>query len=543
MPRLVPILAALAVTLATLASPPPAFAHGDRAHAVKLVHGRWFDGGRFVARDVFVSGGVLHERWDGEVEDTLDLAGRFVIPPLADAHTHGLSDTARFAAVEHALLRAGIFGVRNPNLPGSATPWLRERLAARGRIEAVFANGGLTAPGGHPVPIYEGAGHGAAATLPAVRRWAGDAYVEVADEAALERAWPRVLAGKPDFVKVYLESSEHHAARRDDPAMVGRRGLDPALVPAVVTRARAAGLAVSVHATTAADVRTAVRAGVDELAHLPLEALTDEDARAIAARGVTVVTTLVSHRAPESAALDSVHAGNLRRLRAAGVKLALGTDSPAHDVVDEAVAMRRLGVVTGAALVRLATTDTWRAVFPSRPARTLAPGQEASFLVLDGDPAADVANLRRVHLRVWRGEVVRPEPPATKPSVAEAMAPLLMRGDLAGAFAAYDSLKRAAPGAYDFSEQALNQLGYAMLRHGQARGAIAIFERNAAEFPRSANAWDSMADGWLAAGDTTKAIAAYREVLARLPLNPHYAAGYAAGLEKRAREWIDRPRR
>lgn len=539
MARPVP-LPALVLTLAVLCVAPPARTHDGRVHAVRISNGRWFDGERFVARDWFVSGGVLHERWTGEVEDTLDLAGRFVIPPLADAHTHVLSDTARFGAVEYALLQAGIFATRNPNLPGSATPLLRERLASRPMLEATFANGGLTSPGGHPVQIYDGAGHGEPVTIRAQRRWAGDAYVEIADAAALERAWPHVLAAKPDFVKVYLESSEFHAARRDDPAMIGRRGLDPALLPAVVKRAHAAKLAVSVHATSAADVRTAARAGVDELAHLPLEPLDAADARALARGGVTVVTTLVSHRAAETAALDSIHAGNLRLLRAAGVRLALGTDHPTRNVIEEAVAMQRLGVVTGAALVRLATTDTWRAVFPSRPARRLAAGEDASFLVLDADPALDIANLRGVHLRVKRGEVVRPTPPATRPSVAEAMMPRLVQGDLPGAFAAYDSLKRTAPGGYDFSEQSLNQLGYAMLQHGQARGAVAIFERNALEFPRSSNVWDSLADGWLAVGDTAKAVESYRRVLENLPNNPHYKPEYAAGLEKRARAWVSR---
>jgi tetratricopeptide (TPR) repeat protein len=179
-------------------------------------------------------------------------------------------------------------------------------------------------------------------------------------------------------------------------------------------------------------------------------------------------------------------------------------------------------------------------MFPERPARSLADGAEASFIVLDADPALDIANLRRIHLRVKRGEVVRLTPPAQKPSVAEAMVPLIIQGNLVGAFAVYDSLKLAAPDQYDFSEQALNQLGYAALNHGQARRAVAIFERNAELFPRSANVYDSLADAWLAAGDTTKAVAAYRSVIENLPKNAHYSPAYAEGLERRAREWLAR---
>ena len=530
-------MAFVALALALASSAP---AHDGNVHAIRLSHGRWFDGEHFVARDVFISGGVLHDRWTGEVEDTLDLSGKFVIPPLANAHTHDPSDTAHFAAAEYALLQSGVFAIKNPNLPGSSTPGLRARLARGSILEARFANGGLTSPGGHPVQIYEGGGHGETATLPPKRRWANDAYVEIADAAELAKAWPKVLAGKPDFIKVYLESSEHHAARREDPAMVGKRGIDPALLPEVVRRAHAAKLAVAVHVTSAEDVRTSVAAGADELAHLPLEPITDADARAIARAGMTVVTTLVSHRSASLPELDAVHRENLRRLEAAGVRLALGTDHPTRDVIDEAIEMQRLGVVTGAALVRLAAIETWRSIFPERPTPALTNGREASFLVLDADPSADIGNLRRIHLRVKRGQIVQPVAPTTKPSVAQAMLPQLMQGKLPAAFAVYDSLKRSAPEQYDFSEQALNQLGYAMLQHGQAKGAVAIFERNAQEFPRSANVFDSLADGYLAAGDTAKAVTAYRQVIENLPKNPQYPPGYAKGLEQRARGWVAR---
>ncbi len=242
-------------------------------------------------------------------------------------------------------------------------------------------------------------------------RWLDDAYVAVDDGRMLEQKWPRVLAQKPDFLKVYLESSEFHARRALDPESYGRYGLDPALLPAVVARAHRSKLRVSCHVTTAEDFRTAVAAGVDEINHLPLEAITAADARAAARRHVTVVTTLVSHKSHErSAAIDAMHRANLKLLAASGVPLALGTDHPTMTVLDEADRLRALGVFDDAAIVRLLTRDTFHAIAPERRAGRLEDGAEASLLVLDGNPLEDFASLRKVRLRMKAG--VRVDPPA-----------------------------------------------------------------------------------------------------------------------------------
>ena len=80
--------------------------------------------------------------------------------------------------------------------------------------------------------------------------------------------WPDILAGKPDFLKIYLERSEHHTARRNDAASYGKRGLDPTLVSAIVERAHAAGLRVAAHVTSRYDFRATLEADVDEIQRL-----------------------------------------------------------------------------------------------------------------------------------------------------------------------------------------------------------------------------------------------------------------------------------
>jgi tetratricopeptide (TPR) repeat protein len=63
------------------------------------------------------------------------------------------------------------------------------------------------------------------------------------------------------------------------------------------------------------------------------------------------------------------------------------------------------------------------------------------------------------------------------------------------------------------TEDGLNSLGYTLLEKGRARAAVAIFELNAREHPRSANAYDSLGDGYLKLGSNAAAIRSYRKSL------------------------------
>jgi len=70
-----------------------------------------------------------------------------------------------------------------------------------------------------------------------------------------------------------------------------------------------------------------------------------------------------------------------------------------------------------------------------------------------------------------------------------------------------------------FPEFNLNGLGYALLRGGKPVEAVAAFLLLVEAFPESANAYDSLGEGYAAAGDTTRAIASYERSLALNPRN------------------------
>jgi tetratricopeptide (TPR) repeat protein len=92
-----------------------------------------------------------------------------------------------------------------------------------------------------------------------------------------------------------------------------------------------------------------------------------------------------------------------------------------------------------------------------------------------------------------------------------------MKG-LQAALAQYADLKEKyyGRGAYDFGENGLNDFGYQLLEKDTA-GAIQVFKMNAEQFPQSGNVWNSLADGYMKAGDLKMARENYEKAL---KLNP-----------------------
>jgi imidazolonepropionase-like amidohydrolase len=103
---------------------------------------------------------------------------------------------------------------------------------------------------------------------------------------------------------------------------------------------------------------------------------------------------------------------NLRRLRAAGVPLAMGTDAgnpgTAHgpSVYREMEAMQRAGL-SAAEVLASATIVAARAAGIAEDAGTVAAGKRADLVVLDADPSVDIANARRVRLVMRNGALHR----------------------------------------------------------------------------------------------------------------------------------------
>ena len=86
--------------------------------------------------------------------------------------------------------------------------------------------------------------------------------------------------------------------------------------------------------------------------------------------------------------------------------------------------------------------------------------------------------------------------------------------------ALYYQLKKESPDAYTFGvEDELTMYGYGLLWNKKVSESVAIFKLIVAEFPNSANAYDSLGEGYLSSGDTAMSLANYKKSLALNPDN------------------------
>jgi hypothetical protein len=388
------------------------------AQSTAFVNGLWFDGQRFVHRTVYAAGGNLTFRQPAAIGIPVDLAGGYVVPPFGEAHNHNVEPLNKIGPLVSRYLQHGILYVKNPNcLPGT-----REQLAGKvntpASIDVVFANGGFTGSGGHPIEFQK---RNIERGIWTEAEGQGAFYYAVDGAADLERKWPGYLATMPDFVKTYLLYSEGYETRKNDAAFYGWRGLDPAILKQIVAKAHAAGLRVSTHIESAADFHNALAAGVDEINHMPgfrmfadvrphavsAFEVTEADAQFAARQGTYVVTTLITYLdGDKRKQQDALNVRNLRVLHAAGVRLAIGSDSYRIDSLPEVQYLESLHALDNLALLKMWCETTAQTIFPRRKIGALQEGYEANFIVLAGDPLTDFANVTKVRLFVKHGTVL-----------------------------------------------------------------------------------------------------------------------------------------
>ena len=404
------------------------------SRASQFVNGRWFNGANFTAKDFYSVGGFLTSSKPIEVDSVIDLAGKYVVPPFAEAHNHNVDGLAagstNIEMIVRMYLTDGVFYVKNPgNLPRTTKPIL-DKVNIPTSIDVTFANGVLTASGGHSFEIVK---RNVDRGIWTEADGEGAFYFTIDNQSDLDRKWGTILAGRPDFIKIILVYSEEYAKRKDDPAYFGWKGLNPALIPEICKRAHAAGLRVAAHIESAADYHNALVGGVDEIAHmagfrpdgqtlsqyhdLAAYEISEADARLTARKGVDVVTTLwgnierskASEQTPEAAIGKKVHEliiRNLQLLKKHNVKIAIGDDQYRQTSVQEALNLNSLKVFSNLELLKMWCEATPATIFPHRKIGHLKNGYEASFLALSGDPLQDFVNVRKIELRVKEGEIL-----------------------------------------------------------------------------------------------------------------------------------------
>ncbi len=356
---------------------------------------------------------------------SVDLGGRWVVPGFVDPHVH-----LAFSSAPDALERLDTDG---------SVPWVRavgnaERLLAAGVTTAADCGG----PGHLNVRLRDAVVRGEVrgprllASVNPITRTGGHCAqigLRADDRLGVESATRRVLEAGADFVKVMASGG----------GTVGDFGpwepqYTASELRAAVEVAHAAGRRVVAHARGTEAIRRAVAAGADVLAHLTWEtadgyAYDADTAAAIRERRVWVDPTLPagyqaarSERvAPERRDALRAHFGEryplYRRLaREAGVRLLCGSDAgtPLVAMDEFALGPKLLVEVAGyspAEALRAATVWGAEALGVADSRGTLESGKLADLVLLDADPLADVAALRRI-AGVMVGGKWAVEPPA-----------------------------------------------------------------------------------------------------------------------------------
>ena len=400
--------------LATLPVPQAAEgpARGVPEETFAIVDVTAFDGEAFgQGWDVWVEDGRI--RHAGQKLDLpedlprLDGRGHTLIPGLIDGHVHSFLSTLRDA------LRFGVTTVldqsTDPAFAAAQRP-AREEVA-RG-TEADLFSAGMTATAPE--------GHGTQYGIPVETLTGPDEATE----------WVRARKTEgSDWIKIIYEDGS--AFDMEIPS------LDGETVAAVIAAAHAEGLAAVVHVSTLETALEAMAFGADGLVHVWRdEVVSEADARRFREAGIFVVPTLsVMVSADDSAlaalvretdetmlspiqrqTLDGRFPGglaeggdvameNVRRLRAAGVRLVAGTDSPnpgtgaGISMHGELRLLARAGMGNAEALA--AATSVAADAFGIAGRGRIAEGRLADLVLVRGDLERDVSRSHDI-VAIWK---------------------------------------------------------------------------------------------------------------------------------------------
>jgi imidazolonepropionase-like amidohydrolase len=440
-PELLALLTLSVLLLVGLGGPEAAAQDSiDPDATVAYVNGHVWNGDHFDDRPLYERGGQFVEA-PAEADTTIDLGGGYVIPPFGDAHTHNLGTGYPSVQMADSLyLPQGIFYAADLTNPYSEITAerdyldppmsIREHFGCETTLDVAHTLGVLTATGNHPAPVME---HNYGDDVDSTWSLAGDAYWFMDTMADVRTKWPRYIAQDPDLVKVYLmdagndfDTERTEALRREDCGF----GLCSEELRAIVERAHAAGKRVFAHVNTAADVRLALDAGVDALAHLPLGndgisidesapyRLSEETIQRLGEQNMVVTpTALLLVEDIESLPADTLkkeirlQRRQVRKLHTAGARIALSGHNWRVTARREATYFHARNFFDNQTLLEIWTMTTPQAIFPDRKIGRLEAGYEASFLVLGGNPLDDFTAVRDIRRRVKQNHHLNaPEP-------------------------------------------------------------------------------------------------------------------------------------
>jgi len=359
--------------------------------------------------------------------------GKWIIPGLIDAHVHADSDQDL-----KTMLHWGITSVRLMEEDTAKAIDISTRSHTRSDVPDVFA----------AAPIFTTKGGWWDQGQPPDRNL--NRFPPTAGEAREAVRKAKALGTRE--IKIMLDDMAWCRAPKPPLPKVSQPVLE-----ALLREAQDLGLRAIVHAPNLEDAKTALAAGATALAHGVLDPLDEETLAGLSRSHRAYVPTMdifefladprrdldrvlgppgsPVERWLEPATVQRLRAGeysdhyragypnlenvsrrlpilreNLRRLKAAGAPIAMGTDMWAYPGLAASVEMElyvRAGL-TPMEAIRSATQTAAHSISDPSDRGTLEPGRRADLLVLDADPLRDVGNVRLIS-DIWKaGERVGP---------------------------------------------------------------------------------------------------------------------------------------
>lgn len=184
---------------------------------------------------------------------------------------------------------------------------------------------------------------------------------------------------------------------------------------AIVDKAHSKNKKVSAHITHARNLRQAIDAGIDDIAHMVVEPLDTETVEGLVEKGIYWVPTLELWKnvsIKHSLDFDIIAVKNLSRFYKAGGKIALGTDFAGYYgefdkgfPMTEALLMKEAGM-TNMDIIVAATKNAAHVCDAEDRLGTLEAGKIADIVVVDGNPLKDLEVLKEPAMVIRDGVIV-----------------------------------------------------------------------------------------------------------------------------------------
>jgi imidazolonepropionase-like amidohydrolase len=404
-----------ALTLLYLAATPGGHAIAQPAPVLVFEHANVIDGVSSAAlRDVTVmvaDGRVkVVGRESGTISGSMqriDLAGRWMLPGLIDAHVHPSSLQSA-----QNMLKAGITTGRSMLTTNYVDVGLRQ-LHERGDVDIPD----ILAAGYPIIPIptqFKPDVTSMFLNMPELDDLRKDADLGVSGVRRLVRA---NLDHHVDVIKVF--ASDRAGVANSDPR---RRLLSDEQLAVAVDEAHKAGVPLAAHAYGEEAVGAAVRAGVDTIEHggyLPDNTLRLMHEHHVCFTPTLAVLAMIANTtstSPEDVAVAIRSRGILprsretvRHARQIGVTVIAGTDggytpTDPHQISDEMAELAATGMPP-MEVIQAATSKAAECLGIAKRTGSIRPGLEADLIVLDSDPLSDINAVRDVLLVVNDGKI------------------------------------------------------------------------------------------------------------------------------------------